>query len=154
MASVTENRDRLTLQSLADERRHHSTIIQPHTRAERVKDPNNAGLQLVLHPVPECADTVRADVEPEAVALADLDHDPATFTIDTSALGLGPHLVRLDCSAGVTAQTNVEVYRQTGAARGEADSIVLAGGMGLASAAAVVGLPAIPLVTLRSRRRR
>ncbi|MDH4364851.1 MAG: hypothetical protein OEY70_12315, partial [Acidimicrobiia bacterium] len=67
--------------------------------------------------------------------------DPAAFVVDTTGLAVGSHLLRLDCGHGSPAETAVGIFRQNGAARGEGNSIVLAGGVGLASMAALVGLP-------------
>ncbi len=67
--------------------------------------------------------------------------DADTVVVDTAGLAVGTHLLRLDCGARPSAQATVGIFRQNGAARGEGNSIVLAGGMGLASMAALVGMP-------------
>ncbi len=67
--------------------------------------------------------------------------DPAIVVVDTTKLAVGTHLLQLDCGTGSPARATVSIFRQNGAARGEANSIVLAGGMGLASMAALVGRP-------------
>ncbi|MEZ5409357.1 MAG: hypothetical protein R2761_15115 [Acidimicrobiales bacterium] len=67
--------------------------------------------------------------------------DPSAFVVDTGGLAVGRHLLRLDCGNGPPAEAAVGIFRQNGAARGEGNSIVLAGGVGLASMAALVGRP-------------
>jgi len=77
-----------------------------------------------------------------AVALARLSSsDPRVVVLDTAGLAVGSHLLRFGCRNGRPAEAAVGIFRQTGAARGEGNSIVLAGGMGLASMAALVGRP-------------
>jgi hypothetical protein len=99
-------------------------------------------------------DTVSDDTVSDGtvVALADVDNDPDTFTVDTHQLDVGPHTVHLVCQGQVAAQARVVVYRQNGAARGEASSIALAGGVGLASMTVLVGRPAPPGVRRRAKR--
>lgn len=67
--------------------------------------------------------------------------DPTVLVLDTTRLAVGRHILRLDCRSGPPAVATVGIFRQNGAARGEGNSIVLAGGMGLASMAALVGRP-------------
>ncbi len=112
------------------------------------------GSRLLFHLVPECSDSPVATSDSMSQPLPDFDQDRSTFTVDTTGFELGTHVIHFDCSGGLTAQANLLIFRQNGAERGEANSIVLAGGIGLASTAAVVGLPTVGSPRPGRRRRR
>ena len=75
--------------------------------------------------------------------LIDGDDDPTSFSFATTDLALGTYGVVIDCGQGRSIQSNVLLFRQNGAERGGANSIVVASSIGLGSTFALLGLPAM-----------
>ncbi|MGF1596934.1 MAG: hypothetical protein ACFCVK_08365 [Acidimicrobiales bacterium] len=96
--------------------------------------------------LPQCAGVGLATADGADGPLLDVDQDPDTFTIDTGVLDLGTYLVSFDCGE-TTAAAKLFVYRQNGAQRGGANSIVTIAGLALAGGVGLVTVPSLaPLV--------
>ncbi|MEL7155882.1 MAG: hypothetical protein AAFN30_04705, partial [Actinomycetota bacterium] len=89
----------------------------------------------------DCVDPQFGTIDPGNEVIVDADVDPNTFTVQTQALTLGSYLLNVECQNGVGVQSEMMVFRQNGAKRGGATSVVTAGTVGLGSAVALVGLP-------------
>lgn len=110
------------------------------------------GRRLTIELVPECRQPGRGVLRPSDRRVADLDEEPDTFTFETTEVPIGSYTLAVDCGSGLTMQTDLLVFRQNGAERGGANSVVMATSVGLGSAAALLGLPG--LLAAPSARRR
>ncbi|MEM9614561.1 MAG: hypothetical protein AAGA59_16595 [Actinomycetota bacterium] len=89
----------------------------------------------------DCADPQFGTLDPANKVIVDADVNPLTFTVPTADLELGSYLLNVACQNGLTVQSDMMVFRQNGAKRGGAASVLTAGSVGLGSAAALIGLP-------------
>jgi len=101
------------------------------------------GRRNVIGLAEECSGTDRAQIDGFELPVADVDTNPATFTLDAAGLDLGTRTITFDCGDDVEAAFDLLVYRQNGAERGGANSIAIATAVGLASLVALFGLPAV-----------
>lgn len=89
----------------------------------------------------DCVDPQFGTLDPGNEVIVDADVDPRTFTVQTAGLRLGSYLLNVECQNAVGVQSEMMIFRQNGAKRGGASSVVTAGTLGLGSAIALVGLP-------------
>lgn len=99
------------------------------------------GQALTFAVPPDCTDPQFGTLDPANKVIVDADVNPVTFTVQTSDLELGSYLLNVECQNGLTVQSDMMVFRQNGAKRGGAASVLTAGSLGLGSAVALVGLP-------------
>lgn len=79
------------------------------------------------------------DPDGPAHALVDHDADPSLVAIDTGRLPPRTYQVSVECGGGVRAVGRLFVYRQTGARRGEARSVLLVSAVALVAVLALRG---------------
>jgi hypothetical protein len=105
-------------------------------------------------PLRACGSSPTARVDDPDRYLDDLDDDPATFTIDTAGLPPRTYQLVFECEDGGLGSAELFVYRQTGAERGGAESVVLATGVGLLAAITFGGFGGLPPIVGEETRRR
>ncbi|MCP3987536.1 MAG: hypothetical protein GY724_00555 [Actinomycetia bacterium] len=76
-------------------------------------------------------------------AIVDRDLDSTTFSFATSNLELGTYRLVVDCGRAVSVSSEIMIFRQNGAERGGANSVVLVTSIGFGSTVALFGLPAL-----------
>ena len=101
-----------------------------------------------------CVGATKGQVGGDRIVL-DVDDDPTTFSFPATDLELGTYSMIVDCGQGLMARSRLLIFRQNGAQRGGANSVVVVTSVGLGSTVVLFGLPALaPPAGIVARRRR
>lgn len=110
------------------------------------------GQQASLELGSDCEDATTVHFADEDQPRRDLDDERGLLTVSSADLEVGTHRLIVDCGSGQPVEHQLTVFRQTGARRGGAASVVTGGVVGLGSSALLLGLPGL-VAPLISRRR-
>jgi hypothetical protein len=122
-------------------------VTEPNQQATPAAVSTPQGRQATIDLDPDCpgatAGKLVTTTGQRPTPLVDTDLDASTFSFATGELDLGRYRLIVDCGQDTSVSPEIMIFRQNGAERGGANSIVLVTSVGFGSTVALFGLPAL-----------